>query len=58
MYSNHDGLYSPIEQHLPKYWLVISPNFKIAMEERPSFIFRFWTKILLGWTYEEVKEHI
>lgn len=59
MYTYHDGLYSTIEQQLPnyKYWLVIAPNFKIGVEERPSFIFRFWTKILLGWSYEEVKEY-
>ena len=58
MYSNYDGLYSPIELNAPKYWLVINKNYKIAMEERPSFIFRFFTKLLLGWKYEEVKEHI
>jgi hypothetical protein len=42
----------------PKYWLVISKHYKIAMDEKPSFMFRFFTKLLLGWKYENVEEHI
>lgn len=45
-----------ISSSVPKtnYWLVITPNFRIAIEKLPSWWFRLWQYLFLGWKYEDV----
>ncbi len=39
-----------------KFWLVISPDFKIGLRVRPMWLWRFFQYILLGWRWEKADE--
>lgn len=49
-----DSLYAakPVRNDEWNYVVRINPNLTIAQPTRPNAWFRFWQRVLLGWTWE------
>jgi len=58
IHYNSDGLYEPLKLNSYKYYLIIDKHFKVGVNKAPNLFNRFFIRVILGWKYEVIEEHI